>query len=438
MEKILEGFDTIKANNNGLSVLDVIHILQKIDNSDTLETIEGISDDEMKKDRQYYLDLHPYEIYFSETEQRWRTQIADTTKKSGRRDIKRKKKIDLENFIVEHYKKETKPLNTFTTLYFDWILTFKVLEASKATIERIHTSYRKYFSKSSLADKPIKEITPFMLKTFLLEIISRENLNYKAYSAIATIPRQLFDYCMEKELIEENPMDKVKIKKNVFRHDKKPTAETQVFTDEEKQLLEDLILKEFKTNSDYGTTGLALILLFQTGLRSGEAVSLKPTDIKGDYLTVERTETSYSSINADGTKSSVIYEIKEFPKTADGNRDIPLSAKAKYVLELTLEWNKTHGYDTSQFLFLNHNGERIIRKRLDTTIRRYCKIAKIPPRSCHKIRKTFISTLIDTNGISNDEVRKIAGHSDLAVTNSCYVYNRNPASQTLDVLNQVL
>ena len=57
---------------------------------------------------------------------------------------------------------------------------------------------------------------------------------------------------------------------------------------------------------------------------------------------------------------------------------------------------------------------------------------------CHKFRNTYISTLIDSVGISNDEVRKIAGHSDLAVTNSCYVFNRNPASQTLKVINEVL
>ena len=50
----------------------------------------------------------------------------------------------------------------------------------------------------------------------------------------------------------------------------------------------------------------------------------------------------------------------------------------------------------------------------------------------------YTITSIDTNGISNDEVRRIAGHSDLAVTNSCYVFNRNPTSQTLDILNDVL
>ena len=314
----------------------------------------------------------------------------------------------------------------------------KLLEKSLPTVERIHTSFKRYFEKSDLADKSIKEITPIILKTFMLEIISRENLNYKAYSAIATIPRQLFDYCVELDLLESNPMDKVKIKKNVFRHDKKPDAKTQVFSDMEKELSEHLILKEFEENSDYGTTGLALIILFQTGMRSGELAAIKPTDIRGNYLTVERTETSYSTINPDGTKSKVTYEIKEFPKTADGNRDIPLSEKAKRILEMAIEWNMLHGYISSEFIFIDKKGERITRKRLDTAIRRYCKLANIPPRSCHKIRKTFISTLYDAIDISKDEVRKISGHSDLAVTNSCYVFNRNPASQTLEVMNNVL
>lgn len=105
---------------------------------------------------------------------------------------------------------------------------------------------------------------------------------------------------------------------------------------------------------------------------------------------------------------------------------------------MAIEWNVLHGYTSSEFIFIDKNGERITRKRLATTIRRYYKIANIPPRSCHKIRKTFISTLYDTVDISKDEVRKISGHSDLAVTNSCYVFNCNPASQTLEVMNNVL
>lgn len=140
----------------------------------------------MKKDKKYYLSLHPYEIYFSETEHRFQTlpRSLDIATSNGKR----------------------KP----------------TLKTSQWTITR----------------KTKQHPTPLLLKAFLMEIVSHENLNYRAYSAIATIPRQLFDYCVERELLTENPMDKVKIKK----------------------------------------------------------VSLQPTDIRSDYLIVERTETSYSTI----------------------------------------------------------------------------------------------------------------------------------------------
>ena len=59
MEKISEGFDILKAQGNSLSITDVITILQKVDNSDTLNSIEGISDDEMKKKRTILLIFTP-------------------------------------------------------------------------------------------------------------------------------------------------------------------------------------------------------------------------------------------------------------------------------------------------------------------------------------------------------------------------------------------
>ena len=158
MDKILDGFEILKAENMGLSVIDVINILQKVDNSDTLKTIEGISEDKMKKDRQYYLDMHPYEIYFSEKEQRWRTQIADESKKSGRRDLKRKNKTDLEKLIIKHYKEKTMENDTFSALYYEWLLTYKVLECSKSTIERLHTSYKSIMKILNLRIYQLKKL----------------------------------------------------------------------------------------------------------------------------------------------------------------------------------------------------------------------------------------------------------------------------------------
>lgn len=320
----------------------------------------------------------------------------------------------------------------------EWLLQYKAFEVSPSSLERFHSTYKTHYENSEIANMDVRKITPLMLKKFLLKIIAKNNMNYKAYNNVATIARQLLDYCVEKELIEFNPMDRVKIKRNVFRHDKKPESHTQVYMDDEIKKIEQVILSDFQTNPKVETVGLALLLAFQTGLRVGELVTLKFSDIKGSYLTVERTETSYSIINPDGTKTKPIYKIKDFPKTSDGNCDIPLTDKAKRYIEMIQEFNATSGFPDSEFIFINRKGERIIRKKIDTAIRKYCKLADLDPRSSHKLRKTFISTLYDTNEISKDELRRIAGHSDIAVTNSCYVYNRKPQEQTLSALNKVL
>lgn len=411
-------------------------LLQKLKSSDNLQLIEGLYDEMMN--RQKYLQMHPYKVYFSETEQRWRTELPDPTKKSGRRAIKRKSKEDIENLIIDHYKNQKNNSLRFSSLYMDWLLNYKSLEISEASLERMHSAYMRYYDNTKLANTDVTKITPIMLKEFLLKHIKDYDMNYKAYTNMATIPRQLFDYCVEKEYIEFNPMERVKIKRNVFRHEKKPESHTQVYFDDELEKLEDAVLKDFETKPTTRTTGLAILLAHQTGLRVGELVTLKPSDIKGSYLTVERTETSYSIINPDGTKSKPIYEIKDFPKTDDSNRDIPLTDKSLKYISMILEANAKHGFLDSEYLFINSRGKRITRKSIDRAIRTFCKLAELDPRSSHKFRKTFISTLYDTDGISKDELRRIAGHSDLTVTTACYVFNRNPKETTLSALNKAL
>ena len=57
---------------------------------------------EMKK-REELLKKHRYKIWFSEKEQSWYTDLPDASKKSGRKNIKRKDRNDLEKSIIDHY-----------------------------------------------------------------------------------------------------------------------------------------------------------------------------------------------------------------------------------------------------------------------------------------------------------------------------------------------
>ena len=78
----------------------------------------------------------------------------------------------------------------------------------------------------------------------------------------------------------------------------------------------------------------------------------------------------------------------------------------------------------TDYLFLKKDGTKMHGRSVDRKIRTLCSRIGIPTRSAHKIRKTFISTLIDAN-MNIDTVRKLAGHKDDKVTLSNYCYDRS-------------
>ena len=61
----------------------------------------------------------------------------------------------------------------------------------------------------------------------------------------------------------------------------------------------------------------------------------------------------------------------------------------------------------------------------------------ISEKATHKIRKTYISTLID-NGLNINEIRKIAGHENEQITYDNYCFNRMTNEQTENLFEAAL
>ena len=55
----------------------------------------------------------------------------------------------------------------------------------------------------------------------------------------------------------------------------------------------------------------------------------------------------------------------------------------------------------------------------------------------HKIRKTYISTLIDS-GLNINFIREVAGHEDERTTYRNYCYNRQKTDETESMLEKTL
>lgn len=349
---------------------------------------------------------------------RYLTYLPDKTKAKNLRQISRSTREDLDNEIIQYYKSVSKKATTFHTLYYEW-LNLKRLEVSGATIERIHTSYERFYQNHPINKMQVTQIDYLYLKTFLLGTIKQYDMNYKQYCNFSCILRGVLEYSLEKNVIQLNPFTRFKLGRHVLRQSDTKTAETEVFTIQEREQLEKLIWDDFN-NNPISTVPLAILLDFYTGLRSGELVTLSKSDIRGNYLHIHRTESSYTEIKPDGTNGNVIYEVKESPKSSSGFRDVLLIEKAQTVLNTVLAFNKEHGWN-NEFLFLDNN-ERIIRKRLDTQIRKYCIQLGINTRSMHKIRKYYISVL-KLKGVPDEEIKRTAGHRELTTTYNSYCFS---------------
>ncbi|MDO5100572.1 MAG: tyrosine-type recombinase/integrase [Eubacteriales bacterium] len=70
-------------------------------------------------------------------------------------------------------------------------------------------------------------------------------------------------------------------------------------------------------------------------------------------------------------------------------------------------------------------------------LKRYCKQIGIEPKLSHKIRKTFVSSLLDQH-INLNTVRSIVGHTDERTTLKNYCYDRSTDAEKVLQIEKAL
>ena len=211
----------------------------------------------------------------------------------------------------------------------------------------------------------------------------------------------------------------IEISRKSFRKNHK-TDEEQVFMEDELPKVIDYL----EENQDI--INLGILLLFKTGLRIGELAGLKKCDISENVIHVHRTEICYED-----NSGNRVFEVRDFPKTEAGIRDVFIPENCLWILRKIRVMNPF-----GEFVFEN-NGSRIrtyvFRNRLDTV----CKHTGVVRKSPHKIRKTYGSILID-NGVDESLVIEQMGHTDIKTTREYYYKNRKNDLQKAEVINNVI
>lgn len=177
--------------------------------------------------------------------------------------------------------------------------------------------------------------------------------------------------------------------------------------------------------------------ILQTGLRTGELVGIKWTDISFEKktLTISRT-------------MEYRYSAKEWhvgpPKSKSGYRTIPLTDEAVVILKQQKAKNQSIDVipiEWAEYVFLSRKGEPVKNSTYDAALNKICDSQGLERFSMHVLRHTFATRCIE-GGMKPKTLQMLLGHSNIGITMNLYVTTTEEEKQkeielVADVLNVV-
>ena len=354
----------------------------------------------------------------------YQTYIVDTL--SGkRRNIRAKTREELDDKLVDFYSCNADThMHTVEECYNSWI---SYLSSSKkpSTIHAYDKVFKRHFA--GMKDKKIEELTPYDIKTFVLEEVKNKGLTYKSYSAMRTDILGIFHHAEDKGYrcidIDKVMSELGRTLKGSFAKTKKSSKsdEDLVFCDEEVKRITDYC------NSTKKLVDMGIILLFGSGVRVGELAALEKTDISDDLKVINVSKTEERIGNG------AEYIISDTTKTDAGMRKVILTPMVSSILSDTI----ANSNPSSPYLFSDDVLVRYPAKKFRDRLYRICDILDIPRRSPHAIRRTYASKLFEA-GIDETLIIKQMGHIDFDITRMFYIYNRKSTDELISELEKAL
>jgi len=334
--------------------------------------------------------------------------VARITTRNGKR-VKRvfDKLVDCRKWIAEaRYNEEHGAISVLGEMSVDawyeyWITEIKAKTVRQNTI-RNHNERYKQNIKEYIGQMPLNEVKPIHCQNVLNQMADTYRNSTIKLTSITMYG--MFQSAVDNELILKNPMTKY-----VRCTSGKPSKPPRVLSVEEQKLF----LETTKESSNFNQYAF----LLQTGLRTGEMIGLKWSDIDFEkrILHVSRTMEYRYSVGE--------WRIGE-TKTKNGCRDIPLTTEAIEILKRQkkkVQELKTVKMEFSDFVFLFRKGEPTKNSAYDTKLMYYCDKVGMQRFSMHTLRHTFATRCIEA-GMRPKTLQMILGHSNIGITMNLYVH----------------
>lgn len=392
-----------------------------------LKLINDVLNDIETMEKEYYLEQHPNKIYYSESDKRWRTYLP--LENGKRKPITSTSQVNLEKKIIDFYKQREDTPNTIEKLY-PRFLSYKGKETTLANAHKLNWVWETYYTNDRLIHKRFDELTVIDLKEWFLDKIQKYQLTNRKFKEMKSLLNMLYDFAIEMKVAHENVSRNVRgISNKKFTPAIKKDITEQVYIDDEESQLIEMALSGYQKTKN--TAYLAICLNCTLACRVGEVVALMRNDFSANTVHIQRQEVKRYIEDEAGKLVRNGYEIVDYTKTPESNRELILTSNAKLFYALIVSANEQRGFQ-SEYLFLDKNGNRMHNDAINNVLRRLNKKINTVQKGNHSIRKTCLSNMYSSNQLSDVEVMQFSGHKLLSTLQNNYLFPVESKSKRTD------
>lgn len=350
---------------------------------------------------------------------KFQTRVGPEKKLTTRRGFNTKKQAQIAAAELENEVRNGTYVKEQDILFKDFCNEWLSMYGKSSKISSVRAREKQldrlvdYFAQTK-----IKNITKLLYQNAL------NNLHEKGYAhntldGIHTAGRMLFKKAVELNLIKQNPTIDVSLPKKIETVEELESKKKNIKYLEKEELGIFLnTAREHGLDNDF----ILFSILAYSGIRTGELLALKWSDINFDENTISITKTLY---NPNNNKEN--YHLLT-PKTRGSIRAIKIDSNVMRLLKIhkaqqnELKIYTRNKYIDNDFVITKSSGHPEYIKTIQNRMQRLLKLSDIEKNvTPHSLRHTHTSLLIEA-GVGIKEIQQRLGHTDIETTMNIYAH----------------
>lgn len=376
-------------------------------------------------ERQKYLDMHTCKLWLA-SDGYYKTKVKESD--GHYRLIKKKSKSDLEDAVIDYYKKLSQKSDTFKNRFDIWVDRQRDCGRCENTILKYKSDYRRFYEGYPIENIYIQDIDEVVLSKHILKVLGDKRIPWRALKDIMGYTSGVFDKAVRDKVIPENPfkyLDLPIYRKYCYIPPVKTTTQRTLTENDTHTLLDKI--RHPKAHNTNRICCFAIEMALYTGMRVGELAALRWDDVifEEDIILIRRAERFNRS-----TKESEIVLVKNGKE-----RIFPMIDEIKSLLLRVRTYESEHGW-LGEYVFQDADGRLTKSKISDTTRNITMSDDFTGIKSIHAIRRT-VNSRMKHNGVSSTIASSLLGHTE-RVNEQNYTYDLSELAEKREIIKAIV